>query len=51
MFYPLFYVLFIGFALVTGGFLAYMFYHTDETKSSKTHATKESPDFNRERNW
>ena len=34
MFYPLFYVLFIGFALITGGFLAYMFYRTEETKSS-----------------
>lgn len=34
MFYPLFYVLFIGSALITGGFLAYMFYYTEETKSS-----------------
>ena len=34
MFYPLFYVLFTGFALITGGFLAYMFYRTEETKSS-----------------
>ena len=34
MFYPLFYILFIGFALITGGFLAYMFYRTEETKSS-----------------
>lgn len=34
MFYPLFYVLFISFTLIAGGFLAYMFYHTDETKSS-----------------
>lgn len=34
MFYPLYYILFIGFALITGGFLAYMFYRTEETKSS-----------------
>lgn len=34
MFYPLFYILFIGFVLITGGFLAYMFYRTEETKSS-----------------
>ena len=34
MFYPLFYILFISFALITGGFLAYMFYRTEETKSS-----------------
>ncbi len=34
MFYPLFYVLFITISLITGGFLAYMFYRTEETKSS-----------------
>lgn len=34
MFYPLFYVFFIVLALITGGFLAYMFYCTEETKSS-----------------
>lgn len=34
MFYPLFYVLFIVLSLITGGFLAYMFYHTEETKPS-----------------
>ena len=34
MFYPLYYILFIGFALITGSFLAYMFYRTEETKSS-----------------
>lgn len=34
MLYPLFYVLFISFALITGGFLAYMFYRTEEAKSS-----------------
>ena len=34
MFYPLFYILFISFALIIGGFLAYLFYRTEETKSS-----------------
>ena len=34
MVYPLFYVLFITISLITGGFLAYMFYRTEETKSS-----------------
>ena len=34
MFYPLFYVFFITISLITGGFLAYMFYCTEETKSS-----------------
>lgn len=34
MFYPLFYVLFITISLITGSFLAYMFYRTEETKSS-----------------
>lgn len=34
MFYPLFYVFFITISLITGGFLAYMFYRTEETKSS-----------------
>lgn len=34
MFYPLFYILFIAASLIIGGFLAYLFYRTDETKSS-----------------
>lgn len=34
MFYPLFYILFIAASLIIGGFFGYLFYHTDETKSS-----------------
>lgn len=34
MFYPLFYILFISASLIIGGFLGYLFYRTEETKSS-----------------
>ena len=34
MFYPLFYILFIAASLIIGGFLGYLFYRTEETKSS-----------------
>lgn len=34
MFYPLFYVLFIAASLIIGSFLEYLFYRTEETKSS-----------------
>ena len=34
MFYPLFYILFITASLIIGGFLGYLFYHTEETTSS-----------------